>query len=95
MTARGERPSPERPRRSGGAILARGCWLYVVAIGAGFVAMLVYAIVVGLIHGEDVHPGGFLVGVILSHLAGSLLVILALPAWLAARRRRRASPPPA
>lgn len=96
MTATGE-PRPLAPprRRSGGAILARGCWLYVVAIAAGFVGILVYAIVVGLIHGDDVDHGGFIVGGVLAHLAGTLLAILVLPAWLAARRRRRASPPPA
>ncbi|MBL9088480.1 MAG: hypothetical protein JNM10_15170 [Planctomycetia bacterium] len=96
MTAAGEPRSPTPPRRrSGGAILARGCWLYVVALGAGFVAVLVYALVVGLIHGEDVDHRGFIVGGVFAHLAGTLLAILVLPAWLAARRRRRAAPPPA
>jgi len=89
-------PPPASPApRSGGTIVARGCGLYVIAIGAGFVALVIYALVVSLIHGDDVDERGFLVGAVLADLAGMLLAIVVLPAWFAARRRRRAAPPPA
>lgn len=96
MTSSGGPLPPASPRpRSGGTILARGCWLYVVAFGAGFVALVIYGLVVGLLHGDDVDERGFIVGAVLADLAGMLLAIVVLPAWLAARRRRRAAPPPA
>ena len=97
MTAAGEpRPPTPPPRRSGGAILAHGCWLH---FAATFVASLSATLMAGLLgsSGADLArvPVLWLLAQAGAFFGGFVLVAFVGPAVAAARRRRRDAPPPA
>lgn len=80
--------APTRPARSGGAILGRGCALYVAAVVVGSLSAGLTAGLLGT-HDLDVEatPPAWLLAELASFVAGTTLVLFVAPALWAARRR--------